>query len=453
LAFASERHRYTLAIVALLALVLPIGSAAGEGKLLFGEKVVVPPPAGEPVVRHRCLTPEGNEQKLGAGFMDRAAPWSLPAMALPIDFDTTIHCLVLRFNFQYESTDDPNTTGRGWMELSRPLDSLTDSAYIARVGHLIDPPPHDSAYFDAHLKALSTYWEFVSDGKVHLTWDIYPPYRDSVYQLPNPMNHYGQCDFADVVTGLENYFVDCLQLADTAHLLHPSDEARWDIDFSQYQAFFLFHAGSDRQSDIGFPLTCSDLFTGFIRFGGSVQVDNGATRVNTALMMPETCVQDNRVTALNAVLAHEFGHQLGLVDLYSSATFMTQLGDFALMDNNGFGVGIDFGFPAGSVFGAVPLYPVRWSRAFLGFVDGHDLRRDTSGRRNRRAACISIPVQVGTRAISETEYTCWSTGLSMSISKPAPCWPTPQPASFKGLSTCKSSSPASMISTCPAKAC
>jgi len=32
-------------------------------------------------------------------------------------------------------------------------------------------------------------------------------------------------------------------------------------------------------------------------------------------MMPRDGGQDNRATALNAVMAHEFGHQLGLIDL------------------------------------------------------------------------------------------------------------------------------------------
>ena len=379
------------------------GGGAGGRKLLLGDKVLDSAAAQNPLVGHRCLTPEGNAEKLGN--LPRSSQWSLPLQALPIDYDTTIHCLVLRYNFQYEETDDPNTTGRGRMDLSRPLDTLSDEEYVAREGHIIDPPPHDSLYFDAHMRALARFWEFVSEGRVHLTWDIYPPFRDSVYTLPQPMNHYGRCDFSEVVEGLEYFFIDCLQLADTAHLLHPGDEARWDIDFGDYQAFFMFHAGSDRQSDIGFPVTCNDLFTGFIRFGGSVAVDGGTVQINTGLMMPETVVQDNRVTALNAVMAHEFGHQLGLIDVYDTRNFMTQLGDYALMDNNGFGTGIDFGFPKGKVFGTSPVYPCAWSRAYLGFVDVVDVRSDTTG-----VALVAGPVPgdslpaVARIPISENEY-------------------------------------------------
>ncbi len=384
-------------------LVLAASVAGASGKLLQGEIVPADTTPDENIVRHKCLTPQGNEQKLGV--LRRPNPWSLPLESLAADFDTTIHCLVLRYNFQYEETDNVNTTGRGRMDISRPLDTLTDEQYIARVGHIIDPPPHDSVYFDAHLKALSRYWEQVSEGQIHLVWDIYPPYRDSVYELPQPMTYYGRCEMSEVVYGLEDYFVDCMQLADTAHLLHPGEEARWDIDFSQYDALFLFHAGSDRQNDIGFPTTCSDLFSGFIRFSGTVAVDDSTVEINTGLMMPESSVQDNRVTALNAVMAHEFGHQLGLIDIYNTANFFSQIGDFGLMDNNGFGSGIDFGFPAGRVFGAIPLYPSAWSRAFLGLVEVEDFRGDTNDVRLAAAGMYQDTIlKIARVPITETEY-------------------------------------------------
>jgi M6 family metalloprotease-like protein len=393
----------TIGFVTVIVLAFATASAGAADKLLQGTPHRDSVRQGENTVWRRCLTPRGNDLKLGG--LGRDHPWSLPTGRLADDFDTTIHCLVLRYDFQYEATDDPNTTGRGRMDLSRPLDTLSDSAYTVREGYLIDPPPHDSAYFDAHLKALNRYWEQVSEGRVHLEWDIYPPYRDSVYELPYPMSHYGRCDNDSVIYGLERYFIDCLQLADTAHLERPGDSARWNIDFSKYEALFLFHAGSDRQSDIGFPRTCSDLYTGFIKFGDTVWVDNGSSWVRTALMMPETVVQDNRITALNTVLAHEFGHQLGLVDIYDTRTFMSQIGDFGLMDNAGFGTSLDFGFSKGNVFGTIPVYPCGWSRAYLGFVDVRDIRNDTSDVQIVAAGLFQdARTKVARIPISETEY-------------------------------------------------
>ncbi len=340
-------------------------------------------------------------------LLERDKSWSLPQRALADSLQYTINCLVLRFNFQKEIPDDPNTTGSGWMDMSNPLASHADSiAYYEAVGHWVDPPPHNSAYFDAHMRALSRYWETVSEGKIKLTWDIFPSGPNSVYQLPYPMSHYGKCSqsLQAIVEGLEQYFVDGIQLADT---VSP------EIVFSDYDAIFLFHAGSDRQNDIGFPLTCSDMFTGFIEYYprpdegfDTVWVDNRTYSVWTALIMPETSNQDNRATALNAVLAHEFGHQMGLVDLYSTspwAPFMSQLGDFALMDNNGFGTGIDFGFKVGDVFGGIPVYPCAWSRAFLGFVDVVDFRQGDDIR-VVAAEVVSSGIKVARVPISENEY-------------------------------------------------
>lgn len=203
--------------------------------------------------------------------LPRAKPWSLPTQALGPEADTAIHVLVLRVNFQYEAVDDSNTTGRGVMNLSRPLATPVDSvAYYDSVGHWIDPPPHNAAYFGAHMRALSLFWKQASMGHDSLVWDIFPPNPDSAYQLPHKMSYYGKCELDSVVAGLERFFVDAITMADTTS---P------EIDFSQYDAIIIFHAGSDRQNDIGFPTTCSDLFTGFIRFkdvvGGRQRENSG----------------------------------------------------------------------------------------------------------------------------------------------------------------------------------
>ncbi len=389
-------------VVALLGVsLLAVAATVAEDKLLIGQKQKSEEVLGDNRIIQRGLTPDRYDP--GEDLLERKSPWSLPKQALADDFQQTINILVLRFNFQEESPDDdPNTTGNGLMNIENPLANPIDSAaYFDTVGHLIDPPPHNAVFFDAHMQALSRYWEFVSEGKITLTWEIFPRDRDSAYQLPHPMSYYGKCDYDSVVLGLEQYFIDCIQLAD----------ADTGIVFSNYESVFLFHAGSDRQNDIGFPETCGDLFSGFIRYYAdpdrgrdTLWVDNGTDTVWTALILPETSCQDNRATALNAVIAHEFGHHLGLVDLYSTRTMMSQLGDFALMDNNGFGTGIEFiGYTVGRVFGAIPLYPSAWSRAYLGYVDVYDFRQE-SDVRVVAAEVVSSGIKIARVPISENEY-------------------------------------------------
>ena len=398
-------HRMRFLEKIFLALIIFAGlslTARAADDVIVGKKVPVDKNAAVNPTRGFDLSPYPNERLNISSMKAGDKKWALPTQALAADFDTTINILVLRVQFQEEVEDDPNTTGNGVMNVTRPKENVNDSiAYFDSVGHWVDPPPHDSLYFDAHLRSLNRYWETVSDSGIQLTWDIYPSGINSVYQLPHEMSYYGKCGFDSVVLGLQNFFVDCIELADT-------DPA---ISFADYQAIIIFHAGADRQNDIGYPLTCSDLYTGYIRFiDTSLSVDDGAAEVNSALMMPEYSSQDNRAVAINAVMAHEFGHQLGLIDLYSTytASLMSCLGDFALMDYNGFNTGLEM--PdwfskswIGTVFGAMPIYPCAWSRAYLGFDEVVDYRQG-SDIRLVAAEASRDGVKIARIPISEMEY-------------------------------------------------
>jgi len=188
------------------------------------------------------------------------------------------------------------------------------------------------------------------------------------------MSHYGSFDSAPdplnfPVDQLDSLFRQSFRLADTSSLD--------DIDFSTYQSVVLFHAGSSRQHDLGSwgpQHTPSDLFTGFIMLGKPLLVGEPPDTIWDGLIIPETCSQDNRICALNAELAHEFGHQLGLLDLYNTQTFMTQVGDFALMDNNAQSVGVELDSCFANITGILSVYPCAWSKAFLGFIDPVEIR-------------------------------------------------------------------------------
>jgi len=82
--------------------------------------------SGENKVHRPCLTPDA-EYIIDLG-LKRKNKWSLPEQALAANFLDTINILVLRFNFQYETVDDPNTTGRGRMILDDPFANAADSA-------------------------------------------------------------------------------------------------------------------------------------------------------------------------------------------------------------------------------------------------------------------------------------------------------------------------------------
>jgi M6 family metalloprotease-like protein len=326
--------------------------------------------------------------------LDREKAWSLPKLssteALAVD---TVRILAMRFDFTYEDPDDVNTTGRGRYDMR---DTLT---FQQEEGHMIDPSPHDRRYFESHFEALNNYYQFVSQGNLVLEWTVYPLVQDSVYHLPNDMAHYGSGVTSDEIIAnlVDSFFIDCFRLVDTVEA---------GLLFSEFDSYLLFHAGSDRQNDIGFPTTNADMFTGFVVRGSDrepLYVNSGSYVISDALIIPETASQDGRATAINAVMAHEFGHQLGLVDLYRTDNFFTQLGDFALMDNNGFGTGVDFGFDVGRAFGTMPVYPTAWSRAYLGFVEPM-VYRQNADISIVAAEMIKSGVQIAKIPITDYEY-------------------------------------------------
>lgn len=291
--------------------------------------------------------------------LERPFPGALPTLkkGLPLDaFQVdTLRICALRVDFQYEDPDDPRTTGRGQFDL-RSYEEFEEEE-----GHYIDPAPHNKKYFETHLQALHHYWHSVSNHQLVLTYDVWPQENEGSYRLPVQMGYYGENGpyGESILDRLGHFFIDAVTLADT---LSP------EIDFSQYQSVIIFHAGADQQNNLPFVEdTPDDFFSGFIIMTNPIQVDSGRVGIKDGLIIPETVSQDNRVGALNANLAHEFGHQLGLIDLYRTYDFFTQIGDFSLMDNNGLSVGADFPDIGPAVFGTLPVYPEAWSRAYLGF--------------------------------------------------------------------------------------
>ncbi len=312
---------------------------------------------------------KGDVSRKNLLHLRRMHPYSLPVLSKPrISYTNTLKILGIRVEFQQEDPDDPRTTGNGL------FDMRTQDQFFEDEGHLIDPSPHDTLYFEKHIEALGNYWSTVSEGQLALEGEVFPRSGSLAYRLPYAMAHYGAPDssLSGKVEMLRQFFHDSFNLADSFSIY--GDPQVYRVDFSEYDCFVIFHAGSDLQSDLGELInpTPGDLFTGFIVLGDTVWVNGGTHPITEGIFMPETRSQDNRVGALNAEFAHEFGHQLGLPDLYNSENFMTQVGNFALMDNNVQDVGVDVGYGV-YVSGVLPVYPCGWSKAFLGLVEPQEI--------------------------------------------------------------------------------
>ncbi|MBN2541519.1 T9SS type A sorting domain-containing protein [bacterium] len=365
-------HKLTRAAISLAVLFLAVCSITAQTHLISRKPV-----QSEFSQQWRHFEDDRSTRNLLS--IDRDDPWGLPKTYTHAP--ARLRICVVRVEFQPDS--NPRSTGPGIFDLSPSEESPTP----------FDRTPHDKVYFDSHLRALSNYYTAISDSQLIVEWDIYPEGNNDAYRLPDSMAYYGPNSwFGDDITArVSSFFIDAWNLVSESG----------DVNLSDYDAYLLFHAGADWQNDIGsyyeewdpetFVPSPDDLPTAFITYSEPV-VDGIIT---DGLIIPEYASQDGQFIALNGLLIHEFGHQLGLVDLYSTYNFITQVGYFSLMDNGHmFGVYLPF-YPETliniegtlidtsivyldtlPVFGAIPGYPSPWGRAYLGWEEIHEWNCD-----------------------------------------------------------------------------
>ncbi len=237
--------------------------------------------------------------------------------------------LILLIGFQEEVVDDPNSTGNGQFQMEVPANYIPN----------ISKPPHNQEYYNEMALAMKYYYSAASLGTFDLEWDIWPKDK-SCYTLSQQMSYYNPVGASgDVfVSKMEEYFKESLELAD-------SEDP--EIVFSEYDHYMIIHAGSDWQHDVLYDSPV-DIPSFFIRVGtGKEAVVDGDFKIDHACNIPETITQDIQeyqsgeytiVTgygALNGVMFHEFGHSMGLVDLYAVNSFQPEVGAFDIMDSGG----------------------------------------------------------------------------------------------------------------------
>jgi len=266
---------------------------------------------------------------------------------------------ILALRVEFKEDDDPKTTGNGKFDLSENSDIE------------LDPPPHDKLYFEDHLEALKRYYETLSRGKVQISYTVYPEAKNLAYTLPEKMSYYNPNTTTEQLNfRLAELFADALASAD-------KDST---IDFSKYNTFVVFHAGAGADFQLEeiekLNPTPHDLPSAYLYFDDlkntignkdddfkGIAVDNNSVYIENGLILPETeskydSYGDFYNLGLNGIIAHQFGHHLGLPSLFNTETGRTAIGKFGLMD---------VGFA--NHFGFIPAMPSAWCRYFLGWEE------------------------------------------------------------------------------------
>ncbi len=222
----------------------------------------------------------------------------------------TLRLAVFRVDFLQDSEGDA-TTSDGTFDLRTDV-----------TGVPVDPPPHDRGYFEKHAEALARFYAAQSYGSLVIETTVLPEDPEGAYHLQDTAD-YGPWQVAqadEVILNAEEFVTDAINAVD----------AQGAVDFSAFDAFVVVHAGPDFQGDINRD-SPGDIPSFTLTLGESLSVSTG--KVGRVLVLPETVSQDGRLAALNGVFAHEFGHVLGLPDLYNIFNGIPQVGYWSLMDS------------------------------------------------------------------------------------------------------------------------
>ena len=276
-----------------------------------------------------------------------------PEAALQIP--ETLSVLAIRVNFLEDTTS--LTTGNGKIVL-KPDTSYGPEYDKNGERNLYYEPAHDSIYFHYQLEALRNYYWDDSNHKLWIKWKIVPDDLDSSYTVPHKMTYYG--DPYNFVSGLFNLLKDAIAVADT--------DTKANIDFSNYDSYILFHAGSMWQTDWGdSPYDLAAVYIGGADyfFGEPIFANNRTDTITDGVIYCETAKQDGYAAFIQGGLAHEFGHQIGLPDLYDTSGKTMGVGGWALMGTGNW-----------NLDGLVPPHHSAWNTIFDYLIHPHTAPND-----------------------------------------------------------------------------
>jgi len=192
--------------------------------------------------------------------------------------------------------------------------------------------------------SVAVYYHEVSYGKLTLQSDF-----RGWYTLPYPKAHYGKnclsvndadCSGVDQSFQIANEVMPALQK---------------DVNFFNYDYYVFIHSGTGQETSGD----RSDVWS--VTYMSGVWIRTNSKTLTRFNIIPEV---EARGAVPYGVWCLEFGHNLGLPDLYNTSSHKTILGPWELMDKGSFN-----GNPPGSS----PAHMSAWDKVKLGFISGRTL--------------------------------------------------------------------------------
>jgi len=270
----------------------------------------------------------------------------------------TLKILAVMVEFQEDA--DGTTAG----------DGKFGSIYSQNYGNdILDPLPHDQAYFETHLQFVKNYFEKVSKGQLTIEYTVLP----DTFSVSQTMRNYSPPPASDDFTPLADFSVEAWGLADQIYS---------GFNFSNYDIFLIFHAGVGRDvslpGSIGNERDLPSIYLSYPAFKEiygetfeGIPVSNGNYNITNSVIIPETESRElESLTGtilfeltINGLLCASIGSHLGLPDLFDTETGLSAIGRFGLMDGQGI-----FAYA-----GTYPPEPCPWSKIKLGWASAQTI--------------------------------------------------------------------------------
>ncbi|ERP39266.1 hypothetical protein [Chitinivibrio alkaliphilus] len=352
---------------------------------------------------------------------------------------------------EFQSDSSLSTTGTGLFGFrtdSLPL-TLADEEelawYRSDTVYRFDNLPHNGQYFHDQLTFVQNYFDRVSQGNLHVDFELFPSQErmsseyPEAFQVPLQMMRYspgeprpGESDLEFSrrrTTSLLRFIRDAIVEADTtaspfSSLVMDDSGTLWEVTEqgdSTKTFILIFYAGSSYLTDgAGNPLASdspSDMIHTFISrdffeeyyspendtvFAGAVSEKDGVVglsvqgqhediRISEVMMSPETSNQDSLNWGINGILVNQLARQLGAPTLNTAG--FPAIGAFGIMDYAGYSAGKGF----------IPPYPSAFTRYFMGwdtpllFDEGEERLAAVSASGTSSERMLKVP-------LNETEY-------------------------------------------------
>jgi len=189
---------------------------------------------------------------------------------------------------------------------------------------------HDQDYFEelafGSEDSMWAYYDEVSRNILDIQGDVYGPYT-----LDG--------DAADYGTENMEFVRDSVEIADD------------DIDYRNYDAVMVIHSGPGEESSGN----SDDIWS--IHWPQSIETEDDGHEIEEITQAPEYEYSGGERSPLG-VWVHEFGHELGIPDLYDTDSTSEGIGDWGVMASGSWANN-----------GETPVYFSAWSRYWLGWVD------------------------------------------------------------------------------------